>query len=335
MKRRIVCVMLLLLYALAACTFLSQRIEQEMLLQVEVRPLGIEALHIGGGAELPPNYLFWDETGLHLYEIIQGTGWESGWRVKEIDRKFYKGPTAAGTVILTGMDQVNVISLTSRQPSPGELAEVLDQRMERPRVEDQILVYYPNGTPEEWKEEGTILARSDTAVLLADERSDPFFEREKVGDYALQTQAGWRIFSLDTERSFWNQLPLIALVGTLAFCGIGMWIIAMCGAGRASGARQALGLPLLVSVLSLAAIFFLTKKIDIPSSTLPPSNILDVNYYREEWKTVRTALASLPGGLERILSLVKAVQKKVLLIAGGGVLSFAVLGAVQCRICRK
>ena len=335
MKRRIVAVMLLLLYVLAACTLLSRKIEKEMLLQVEIRPLGFEALRLGGGAELPPNYLFWDETGLHLYEIIEGTGWESGPRVREIGSEYFRGPTAAGTVFLSGLDQCNVISLTSRQPSPGELAVILDQRVERPRVEDQILVYYPNGTPEGWKEEGTILARSDTAVLLADERSEPYFEREKVGDYVLQTQTGWRIFSLDTVRHFWSQLPLAALVGVLAICGAVMWIFAVCSVGRAPGAGRGLGLPLAVSVVSLGAMAFLLNRISFPPSTLPPSNILDVNYYRAEWQTVRTALASLPGGLERLLPLVQTVQRKSALIAGGGALSLAVLLGAQWRLCRK
>ena len=88
MKRRAMCVVCLILYILAACTCLSLKIEEEMRLEADgmtVKGLGMWGQNI----EIPMTALFEDAYGYHLYEVVEGTGWESGLRVSEVSPQRY------------------------------------------------------------------------------------------------------------------------------------------------------------------------------------------------------------------------------------------------------
>ena len=76
MKRRSLCVICLVLYILISCTILSLKIEKEMLTQVEVLKIKDNGMW-GQSVSLPQTVLFEDTKGKHLYELIEGSGWES------------------------------------------------------------------------------------------------------------------------------------------------------------------------------------------------------------------------------------------------------------------
>ena len=84
MKRKALCFFTFVLYVLAACTVLSHWIEETMMTRAELGPVNTKAAHTFVLRELPERALFRDETGLHLYEVYDGTGWESGKRIREV-----------------------------------------------------------------------------------------------------------------------------------------------------------------------------------------------------------------------------------------------------------
>ena len=84
MKKQALCFGSLILYILIACTIVSAWIEATMMTQVEQGPVNTKAAHEAVTRELPPRSLFADQEGLHLYEIYDGTGWESGKRIREV-----------------------------------------------------------------------------------------------------------------------------------------------------------------------------------------------------------------------------------------------------------
>ena len=77
MKRRVLCIFVLILWGLVFCTMLSVRIEQLMIPEV--------VLTQADESELAPHIaldsLFFDDTGMHLYRPREGTGWETGTRI--------------------------------------------------------------------------------------------------------------------------------------------------------------------------------------------------------------------------------------------------------------
>ena len=84
MKKQALCFGSLILYILIACTIVSAWIEATMMTQVEQGPVNTKAAHEAVTRELPLRSLFADQEGLHLYEIYDGTGWESGKRIREV-----------------------------------------------------------------------------------------------------------------------------------------------------------------------------------------------------------------------------------------------------------
>lgn len=70
MKRRVLCVISLVLYILIACTILSLQIGKEMLTQVEVLKVKDDGMW-GQSVSIPQTVLFEDASGKHLYEPVR------------------------------------------------------------------------------------------------------------------------------------------------------------------------------------------------------------------------------------------------------------------------
>ena len=101
MKRRSLCVICLVLYILISCTILSLKIEKEMLTQVEILKIKDNGMW-GQSVSISQTALFEDAKGKHLYELVEGSGWESGLRVREIPQDSYELDYEKGTIRLPG-----------------------------------------------------------------------------------------------------------------------------------------------------------------------------------------------------------------------------------------
>ena len=79
MKRRVLCIFVLILWGLVFCTMLSVRIEQLMIPEVVLT----QADENEPSPHIALDSLFFDDTGMHLYRPREGTGWETGTRIYE------------------------------------------------------------------------------------------------------------------------------------------------------------------------------------------------------------------------------------------------------------
>lgn len=115
-EKQALCFGSLILYILIACTIVSAWIEATMMTQVEQGPVNTKAAHEAVTRELPPRSLFADQEGLHLYEIYDGTGWESGKRIREVSG----WSLTSECVSVSGFPDTPYVFSATRQPRAGE-----------------------------------------------------------------------------------------------------------------------------------------------------------------------------------------------------------------------
>ena len=95
MKRRVLCIFVLILWGLVFCTMLSVRIEQLMIPEVVLT----QADESEPSPHIALDSLFFDDTGMHLYRPREGTGWETGTRIYEEEINNYS--IVAGVIART------------------------------------------------------------------------------------------------------------------------------------------------------------------------------------------------------------------------------------------
>ena len=177
MKKTFFCVFFLIFLTLITCTVLSVKIEEEMTLEV----IGYEKRESYDAFIPPKDMLFTDEEGSHLYEVYQGTGWESGLRAREIS--LYGGSF--------NVDRNYIVARgASRQPVYGERADLYDGKDTGPST---YVAYYPEGIPEEnhYLSQAVILEQSDHVLLLYQENGIfPFTENRAKGGMVQLEGAG-------------------------------------------------------------------------------------------------------------------------------------------------
>ena len=296
MKKTFFSVFFLIFLTLITCTLLAGKIEEEMTLEV----IGYEKRESHDAFTPPKDMLFADEQGSHLYEVYQGTGWESGLRAREI-------PLYGGSF---NVDRNYTVARgSSRQPVYGEQAELYDGKDTGPST---YVAYYPDGIPKENKYlfQVEILEKSEHTLLLYQENGvKPFMENRAKGGMVQLAGSGWRVYSLDALEQLLNQVPnamtvllmlfVVAVLGVMICVLIyrwdrNKWLILL------NGALIAAALVLLAQVL---------KPIDLPASMLPMENIFEVSHYRTMVTAIYNALEELSG--ETTVRLV-ALRKMVL-----------------------
>ena len=297
MKRRILCVICLLLYILAACTILSLKIEPEMIILVDVQEIkgaNTQKAYI----ELPMTVLF-DRL---LYEVVEGTGWDSGPHVQLISYTEYTIDNENEKVLLdTGVDRL-LITSASRNPVSGELAEVLPKKQEK--KSDQFLFVYPNRIPHDItiSRKLEVIEKSSTAILAVKEETDvTFLEHQQKGQFAKMAGEEWRIFSMDDLMAFWQQVPFVVQIMLFLLGIILLWIVSFVVSTRTARPGWLFVYTGSLSVLSLLGIQYNLNRIDFPSSMLPDANILHLKHYIYEQKFISQALEKIPTGALEIL----------------------------------
>lgn len=303
MKRKVLCVFSLILFLLIFCTFLSMKIEVEMLTQVEVKTIKASKTYFGN-IELPISVLFKDEYQTHLYEVVEGTGWESGMRIQEIASQQYLVSEENQLVTMSPGNDYTFVLTASRQPNYGELVEIVEDIETAP---DTYLVYYPNGVPEyeSLPAQTALLSQSENTLLLSvEEATFPFFEHRAKNVLTPIGDSGMRVFSLSEAEDFLNQLPLLTMLALLLVVPVMFWA-ASCIFSCWDRSRAAVLLNAVLIALALCALPQLLERIDLPASLLPGGNILDWKYYEEEFSLLFGALAQFADA-GRDLLLLKA-----------------------------
>ncbi len=332
MKRKALCFFTFVLYVLAACTVLSHWIEETMMTRVELGPVNTKAAHTFVLRELPERALFRDERGLHLYEVYDGTGWESGKRIREVTGWT---PQGDGIVYVTGYPDTAYVFSATRQPRAGEEVSLLESQE---RGDDTYLLIFGGELPKDAQlplEAVGFEVKGNAALMEMRSFPVPFMEQRAKTASEL-TGFAERIFSLDDTEQFLNQLPRIAggaavLLAGLVFL-IAAWRMPKAGLLRCvNGALAALCLCLLPGTLS---------KILLPGSLLPEENVFALSHYRTALDTVFNGLAAFPDAFQALAQAgdtAFSASGRVLLLSAGIVAGILLLecGLQWAQKCRK
>lgn len=292
MRKKALCFFTFVLYVLAACTVLSHWTEETMMTRVELGPVNTKAAHTFVLRELPERALFRDERGLHLYEVYDGTGWESGKRIREVTGWTTQGD---GIVYVTGYPDTAYVFSATRQPRAGEEVSLLESQE---RGDDTYLLIFGGELPKDAQlplEAVGFEVKGNAALMEMRSFPVPFMEQRAKTASEL-TGFTERIFSLGDTEQFLNQLPRIAggaavLLAGLVFL-IAAWRMPKAGLLRCvNGALAALCLCLLPGTLS---------KILLPGSLLPEENIFALSHYRTALDTVFNGLAAFPDAFQAL-----------------------------------
>lgn len=312
MRKKALCFFTFVLYVLAACTVLSHWIEETMMTRVELGPVNTKAAHTFVLRELPERALFRDETGLHLYEVYDGTGWESGKRIREVTGWT---PQGDGIVYVTGYPDTAYVFSATRQPRAGEEVSLLESQE---RGDDTYLLIFGGELPKDAQlplEAVGFEVKGNAALMEMRSFPVPFMEQRAKTASEL-TGFAERIFSLGDTEQLLNQLPRIAggaavLLAGLVFL-IAVWRMPKAGLLRCvNGALAALCLCLLPGTLS---------KILLPGSLLPEENIFALSHYRTALDTVFNGLAAFPDAfqaLAQVRDTAFSTSGRVLLLGAG------------------
>ena len=331
MKKQALCFGSLILYILIACTIVSAWIEATMMTQVEQGPVNTKAAHEAVTRELPLRSRFAEQEGLHLYEIYDGTGWESGKRIREVSGWSLTGEC----VSISGFPDTAYVFSATRQPRAGEKVSLLESQE---RGDDTYLLIFGGELPKDAQlplEAVGFEAKGNAALMEMRSFPVPFMEQRAKTASELTVFAE-RIFSLGDTEQFLNQLPRIAggaavLLAGLVFL-IAAWRMPKAGLLRCvNGALAALCLCLLPGTLS---------KILLPGSLLPEENIFALSHYRTALDTVFNGLAAFPDAflaLAQVRDTAFSASGRVLLLGAGVAAGILLLecGLQWAQKCRK
>lgn len=331
MKKQALCFGSLILYILIACTIVSGWIEATMMTQVEQGPVNTKAAHEAVTRELPLRSLFADQEGLHLYEIYDGTGWESGKRIREVSGWSLTGEC----VSISGFPDTAYVFSATRQPRAGEEVSLLESQE---RGDDTYLLIFGGELPKDAQlplEAVGFEVKGNAALMEMRSFPVPFME-QRAKTAAELTGFAERIFSLGDTEQFLNQLPRIAGGAAVLLTGlvflIAAWRMPKAGLLRyMNGALAALCLCLLPGTLS---------KILLPGSLLPEENIFALSHYRTALDTVFNGLAAFPDAfqaLAQVRDMAFSASGRVLLLSAGIVAGILLLecGLQWAQKCRK
>lgn len=302
-KIGILWMVLLTAYLLCACTILSRKIEQEMM--VEVRSETRLTKESGSSTSVGISAVFTDADGDHLYEIVDGTGWETGLRVREVPAaRWTLGVNLNGlfyTRIAGGQDYSLIVS-ASRQPTVGEVVRIVETFE---TVADQYLVLYPDGVPDTTglPSQFSILGRSDTALLMECGEGQLPFMPQTVKTSSVATDQAAGIISLTEAEQLLRALPFAAVAGAALIVGLVVWAASWCFILGAKKAGGMLWCSIAVMAASLAVLAFVQTQFDLPSSMLPPQNLLQWDYYFEEYGQILGELADMNLSSHPLISL--------------------------------
>ena len=302
MKRRVLCVLLLILYLLVVCTMLSAKIEEEMstLVKVEKRT---SSRQTGRSMTINIRAVYTDSDGDHLYEVREGEGWDNGLRTYDVPG--FGINMVDGVATLYGPRDYVFVRAASRQPRDGELATIVE-KFETGK--DIYLYYYKHGIPTEWDLPPylTVIAQSGKALLVENSKAEFPFLPHTAKTWTVTTDMADQVFSLTEAETFLNELPKVACVFSIIFVGVGIWLVSCCLNIKK---RKIVSLGWLNITLVIASFCFVQwalKGIDLPASILPRNNIFQLDYYWAEYSVMIDELKIL-GLLEH--SLIKMVSQ--------------------------
>lgn len=337
MKKNVLYVFSLLLYILVVCTLVSQKVETEMTTLAEVREVDFTKFS-GKNVEISWVVLF-EGPGdaaynFYLYEVVDGTGWESGLRLQEIPRSSWTLTLPDGIVRMPVDRDYRLVKSASRNPLFGDRVEILKIKLGN----DRYLAIYTKELTDELSlpSSAEVAAQSSNALLLnMTNVSTPFLEHRARG-MSVTTDTATRIFSLTDVAQFLENIPLVVLLAVVLAAPVFIWLYSFVLVRDASQNRGFLLVNVGIMAGLLCFAVWIMNRIDLPASMLPVSNIFEFDYYSGEMTMIFDALHELGDVAPDITGMVGGIRESALAYATKGVLlTFAVILAealiVWCR----
>lgn len=320
MKKRVLCLFSLILYLLCACTILSLKIEQEAMVEVECELRATSESRSATSVRISSVYT--DTEGDHMYQVVDGTGWETGLRIAEIPKSSWTlnvNPNGLFYAQVSGGEDYRIVLAGSRQPQAGERVRVVENFV---RTSDEYLGIYPSGVrqPLEPPRTLTVAGQGENAVLFACEDAKLPFLPANIKTSSVTTDRAQRIISLTEAEQLLRALPSVAVLGAVLLFGLVLWATTCCLSLRTDRTRGLIWCNTVLIAASLALLAYAATRFDLPSSMLPPKNLLQWSYYTEEYGQILAALEDMGMQDHVLVSLCPAMVREGAQILRNGLL---------------
>lgn len=300
MKKKTLCVFILIFWLMGAVTFLSIKIEEQMIPQVTtIQPQTDISSQEG---QLPSDCLVETEEGEFLFTIYEGSGWEAGTRVQTFSGVSGYTPAEPPNEDYIMVDNIwsEFVWHSSKPIQNGELVEAIRTGEQAP---DYWLAVFPNGLPElgELPQGIQVEEQSGQAVLFQVEKaSHPYMEGQAKGMIPALKEGG-RIYSFTDMSLFLQALPALGLLLAILVAALLLWAFSCFLSKESKKNQKLIAINLIVGLLLLVSIPLVLQTIELPSSMLPRKEITDFGHYIQEFQDFFSGLqsfapqASAPG----------------------------------------
>ena len=305
MKKKALCIFILVFWMVAACTFLSIKVEEQMIPQVtKISPSSGKSMR--DGSILPADCLMLDDYGMpHLYSIYEGTGWEAGTRVSEVQG----GYEIHGDELKMDNAWGTYVQYSSKPLEPGQLVEVvrgttteegswldLFPELVRDKTDagSRWLAVFPEGEKPDsltLPEGVTIEEENDHVVQLVVQKDvEPFMEAQAKS--MVPELNGAKVYSFTDMRKLLENFHGFSLLLLILSAVLTIWGFSCFLTKKARENRRLLVVNLAIGLVLLACVPLVLHSIDLPSSLLPREQITDFGYFAQEMDEFFGALKS-------------------------------------------
>ena len=304
MKGRTICFFLGTFWLLLICTILSSSIERQMTVKVQVLEPTPSMLEMNAPMQVYSSEIL---SGGNLYESVEGSEWESGFRAEIVPPELYI--TEGNEIMLSpeGAGLSEKILYRTKELFPGAVVQKI---MPIQGKEGLYLTLSPKKEPQ----------------LSSMTGKEPYMENLQKEELGLLPEE--RLYSMTELENFSNMFLFLGLLLAALASTLFIWIYSW----KLSKNDRKHKTPLLVNggvlTLLLLGIYKLAAALQLSSSLLPKENILDLEHYRETFGFVLKALEKLQQmGNEEAEKILEMFQHNLHL----GCLA-AILGILGCCV---
>ena len=269
MKGRTICFFLGTFWLLLICTILSSSIERQMTVKVQVLEPTPSMLEMNAPMQVYSSEIL---SGGNLYESVEGSEWESGFRAEIVPPELYI--TEGNEIMLSpeGAGLSEKILYRTKELFPGAVVQKI---MPIQGKEGLYLTLSPKKEPQ----------------LSSMTGKEPYMENLQKEELGLLPEE--RLYSMTELENFSNMFLFLGLLLAALASTLFIWIYSW----KLSKNVRKHKTPLLVNggvlTLLLLGIYKLAAALQLSSSLLPKENILDLEHYRETFGSVLKALEKL------------------------------------------
>lgn len=315
MKGRTICFFLGTFWLLLICTILSSSIERQMTVKVQVLEPTPSMLEMNAPMQVYSSEIL---SGGNLYESVEGSEWESGFRAEIVPPELYI--TEGNEIMLSpeGAGLSEKILYRTKELFPGAVVQKI---MPIQGKEGLYLTLSPKKEPQ----------------LSSMTGKEPYMENLQKEELGLLPEE--RLYSMTELENFSNMFLFLGLLLASLASTLFIWIYSW----KLSKNVRKHKTPLLVNggvlTLLLLGIYKLAAALQLSSSLLPKENILDLEHYRETFGSVLKALEKLQQmgneEAEKILEMFQHNLHLGCLAAILGILGCCIFIIIETRIRKK